>query len=168
MGKSIMALDKNAELLGKVPIFGGLATEQLSAIVAKGKKTFFEAGAQVIASGDTGQTAYLILSGHAVTKPPKASRLEPETLGPGTLIGETAMLSETEYSINVVALDRMRTLALKREDLFAVMETDPSIAHNLADKITERLIFLARDLREVDARFALLEASIDELIASAG
>lgn len=163
-----MALDKNAELLGKVQIFGSLATEQLSAIVAKGKKTFFEAGARVIASGETGQTAYLILSGHAVTKPPKASKLEPEKLGPGTLIGETAMLTETVYSIDVVAEARMRTLALKREDLFAVMEADPSIAQELADKITERLIYLARDLREVDARFALLEASIDEVMASAG
>ena len=48
------------------------------------------------------------------------------------------------------------------------METDPSIAHHFAEKITERLIFLARDLREVDARFAILEASLDEVIATAG
>jgi hypothetical protein len=48
------------------------------------------------------------------------------------------------------------------------MESDPSIAHHLSERITERLIFLARDLREVDARFAMLEASLDEVIALAG
>jgi CRP-like cAMP-binding protein len=163
-----MVLDKNAELLGMVPIFNGLTTEQLSAIVAKGKKTFFEAGAQIIAANEEGQTAYLILSGSAKTKPPRESKIAPEELGPGTLIGETAMLTETVYSIDVVAGERMRTLALRRDDLFAVMETDPSIAHNLAEKIRERLMYLARDMREVDARFALLECSIDEALASAG
>jgi hypothetical protein len=46
------------------------------------------------------------------------------------------------------------------------METDPSIAQHLAERITERLIFLARDLREVDLRFAMVEASLDGMIAS--
>jgi CRP-like cAMP-binding protein len=163
-----MALDKNAELLGKVPIFAGLEPEQLSVIVTKGKKTFFEAGALIIASGESGQTAYLILSGDAVTRPPQGSELAPEKLGPGTLIGETAVLTETVHSLDVVAQERMRTLALWRDDLFEAMEADPSIAYSLAEKIRERLMFLARDMREVDARFALLEASIDDVIASVG
>ena len=163
-----MALDKNAELLGEVPIFSGLAPEQLAAIVAKGKKTFFEAGAGIVSAGATGQTAYLILSGRAVTQPPKKSKLEPEKLEAGALIGEMAMLTETIYTIDVAAEERIRALALKREDLFAVMEADPAIAHALAEKITERLIFLARDLREVDTRFAVLEASLDDVIASVG
>ncbi len=163
-----MALDKNAELLGCVPLFEGLALEQLSAIVSKGKKTFFEADSAIVASGGSGEAAYLILSGRAVTRPSEGSPLAPETLGKGALVGEMAMLTETVYTLDVVAEQRVRALAVSREDLFAVMEEDPSIAQHLADKITERLIFLARDLREVDARFALMEVSLDDAIASVG
>jgi CRP-like cAMP-binding protein len=103
-----------------------------------------------------------------VTRSPQDSELAPEKLGPGTLIGETAVLTETVHSLDVVAQERMRTLALRRDDLFEAMEADPSIAYSLAEKIRERLMFLARDMREVDARFALLEASIDDVIASVG
>ncbi len=161
-----MALDKHAELLGAVPIFSGLAPDKLSAIVAKGKKTFFEAGAPIVKRQEAGQTGYLILSGCGVTRPPKGSGVAPEPLSAGTLVGELAMLTDTVHSLDVVAEERVRALSIARDDLFEVMEADPSIAQHLAERITERLIFLARDLREVDARFAVLEASLDEVIAS--
>ncbi|WP_088345637.1 MULTISPECIES: cyclic nucleotide-binding domain-containing protein [Rhodomicrobium] len=163
-----MALDKNAELLGSVPLFHGLAVEQLTAIATKSKKSFFEANATILSSGTQGQTAYLILSGRAVTKPREGSRLEAEPLEAGTLIGEMAMLVETEYTLDVVAESRVRALAISRDELFEVMEDDPSIAHHLSEQITERLIFLACDLREVDQRFAMLEATLDNVIASVG
>ena len=163
-----MALDTNVELLEKVPIFIGLTSDQIRAISAKGKKAFFEAGATIVAAGKTGKAAYLILSGRAGSRPPKGSNLEREYLERGVLIGELAMLVDTVYSMDIVAEDRLRALSIDRTDLFALMETDPSIAHHFAEKITERLIFLARDLREVDARFAILEASLDEVIATAG
>ncbi len=163
-----MALDKNAELLGGVPIFSGLSPEQLTAIAAKAKKCFFEAGAMIVASGKKGDAAYLLLSGRAVTRPSEASKLDAEHLNAGALIGEMAMLVETIYTLDVVAVKRVRALTILRDDLFAVMESDPSIAQQLSENITERLIFLARDLREVDARFAALEASLDDVIASVG
>lgn len=163
-----MALDKNAELLGSVPIFSGLSVEQLTAITAKAKKSFFEAGAAMLASGQSGQTAYLILSGRAVTRPPEGANIASESLEAGTLIGEMAMLVETVYTLDVVAESRVRALAITREHLFEVMETDPSIAQHLSECITERLIFVARDLREVDTRFAMLEATLDDVLASVG
>jgi CRP/FNR family transcriptional regulator, cyclic AMP receptor protein len=161
-----MALDKNAELLGGVPVFNGLPPEKLSAITAKGRKAFFEAGATIVKRHAKGQTAYLILSGEAMTRPPRGMALKPERLEPGVLVGEMPMLTETVYGLDVLAMERVRALGINRDDLFALMETDPSIAQHLADKITERLIFLARDLREVDLRFAMVEASLDGMIAS--
>jgi CRP-like cAMP-binding protein len=161
-----MALDKNAELLGRVPLFSGLTQEQLSAVVGKGKKTFFEAGAPIVKRMAEGVCGYLILSGVAVTQPPEGLGMEPETLLPGTLIGEMVMLTETVYGLDVVVEDRVRALSIDRADLYALMEEDPGIAHEIREKITERLIFVARDLREADARFAMLEASLDDVICS--
>lgn len=163
-----MALDKNAGLLGSVSLFHGLTPDQLAAIVAKGRKTFFEKGATIVKRHAKGRTAYLLLTGRAVTRPPKNAAIKAEVLEPGVLIGEMVMLTETVYGLDVIAQQRVRALSIDREDLFAVMEADPAIAHKLAEKITERLVFLARDLREADARFAVLEASIDDVIAQAG
>lgn len=161
-----MALDKNAELLGHVPLFSGLSQEQLSAIAGKGKKTFFEAGAPIVQRMKEGQCSYLVLSGVAKTRPPEGMRMEIETLETGALIGEMAMLTETVYGMDVEAEERVRALSIDRTDLYALMEEDPAIAYTIREKLTERLIFVARDLREADARFAMLEASLDDVIAS--
>jgi CRP/FNR family transcriptional regulator, cyclic AMP receptor protein len=166
MGGTIMALESNIELLGDVPIFSGLEPEQLKAIALKAKKAFFEVGANIVTAGKTGNTAYLIQSGRAVTRPPAGAKFEAEQVEAGVLVGELAMLAETIYTLDVVAEERVRALAIERDDLFAVLEADPAIAHHLSERVTERLIFLARDLREVDARFAMIEASLDEVIAS--
>jgi CRP-like cAMP-binding protein len=161
-----MALDKHAELLGSVSLFSGLTQEQLVGIVAKGKKVFFEVGATIVKRLAKGNCAYLILSGVAVTRPPKGTRMEPERLEAGTLVGEMVMLTDTTYGLDIVAEERVRALCIDRAELYAIMDADPSIAHIIREKLTERLIFIARDLREADARFAMLEASLDDVIAS--
>jgi CRP-like cAMP-binding protein len=76
------------------------------------------------------------------------------------------MLTETVYGMDVLAEERVRALCLERAELYTLMEEDPAIAHAIREKITERLIFIACDLREADTRFAVLEASLDDVIAS--
>ena len=58
-------LDSKIELLQNVPLFIGLSEEQLNAIAAASQKTFFEAGDKLITEGESGDTAYLILTGKA-------------------------------------------------------------------------------------------------------
>jgi CRP/FNR family cyclic AMP-dependent transcriptional regulator len=161
-----MALEANAELLARGSIFQGLTTEQLTAITKATKKTFFEEGSKIVEADQSGHTAYLILSGKAVSCPPKGVTFGPEELPPGTLVGEMAMLVETVYSITIVAEERVRALAISREALFEVMEGDPSIAQHFSEKLLSRLTELAQDLHAVDAQFALLEASLDDAISA--
>jgi CRP/FNR family cyclic AMP-dependent transcriptional regulator len=163
-----MALETNAELLGRVSIFDGLSKEQLTAIANKGKKTFFAEGADILRAGGKGDTTYLILTGLAVTEPTEESGLETELLEPGSLIGEVAMLVETTHTLTVKAKVRVRAMAISRDDLYEVMEADPSIAHHFSQKLLERLSSLATDLRQMDTRFAAVEFSLAHSIAAAG
>ena len=161
-----MALETNAELLGRVPICQGLSEEQLSAVAAKGNKTYFAEGASLIKAGDKGDVGYLILTGLAITEPEAESGLEAELLEPGTLVGEIAMLVESTHTLNVKAKVRVRALAIHRADLYELMETNPAIAHHFSQKLIDRLIALASDLREVDAQFAAVEFSLATTAAS--
>jgi len=163
-----MMLETNIELLGCVPIFQGLTQDQLSAIANKGRKTYVSEGATIVRAGDKGDTAYLILTGLAITDPQDGSGLIADTLDPGTLVGELAMLVETTHTLTVKAKARVRALALERADLYQVMEADPSIAHHFAEKLVDRLIMLGSELRQVDTQFAALELSLDHRIAMAG
>jgi CRP/FNR family transcriptional regulator, cyclic AMP receptor protein len=160
-----MALETNAELLGRVPILEGLSPEQLNAIANKGKKTFFAEGRPIIEAGVKGDTTYLILTGLACVEPEAAAAREAELLEPGTLIGELAMLVETTHSLTVKAKVRVRAMAIARADLYEIMEADPAIAHHFSQKLLERLAALATDLRQMDTRFAMLEFSLAQSMA---
>lgn len=163
-----MALEQNIELLGQVPIFEGLTQEQLAAIAGKGKKTYFAEGAVILRAGEKSDTAYLILTGSAATEPEAESGLKPDNLEAGTLLGEIAMLVESTQNLTIKAKVRVRALAIERSQLLEVMEADPSIAHHLSEKLVDRLIVLANDLRHIDARFAALELTLDHTLAAIG
>lgn len=160
-----MALETNAELLGRVPILEGLSPEQLSAIANKGKKTFFAEGRSIIEAGAKGDTAYLILTGLAGVEPDAETGREAEMLEPGTLVGELAMLVETTHSLTVKAKVRVRAMAIARADLYELMEAEPAIAHHFSQKLLERLAALATDLRQMDTRFAMMEFSLSQSLA---
>lgn len=159
-----MVSDKNAELLGSVPLFEGLSPKQLLAVTARSEKRFFENGETLVKARSKLKAAYLILSGTVETRPPKKSALESEQYESGALIGEMAMLTDTIAAFDVVATERVRALAITREALFEVMEADPEIAFLLSEKITDRLLLLAHDLRELDAKLASLEFSADSTL----
>jgi len=163
-----MALETNAELLSRVPIFDGLSKEQLTAVANKGKKTFFAEGAEILTAGVKGDTTFLVLTGLAITEPVEECSLVPEMLEPGSLIGELSMLVESTHTLTVKAKVRVRALGIARADLYEVLEADPAIAHHFSLKLVERLTLLADDLRRMDTRFAAVEFSLDHTIAAVG
>lgn len=162
-----MAVESNAELFARVPLFEGLSPEQLTAIANKGKKAFFETRAPLVKEGQAGDTAYLILSGRVLSESSELGRTA-EILGPGAFVGELAMIVEICHTFTIRAEERVRALAISRADLLEVMESDSSIVRHFAEKLIVRLNAFANDLRKVDAKFAALEASQSEAIAVAG
>ncbi len=147
------------ELLREVPLFEGLTPAQLEAVAKIGRKVFFELDEKIIAEGGQGHAAYLIMSGKAACLKQEGGETFEENLWPGTLVGELAMLVDAEHALTVVAKERLRALAIYREDLMAAMETDPSLAQHVADKLLTRLQALAQELRLVDTKLAEMESA---------
>jgi CRP-like cAMP-binding protein len=150
-------LEANLELLSQVPLFQGLSAAQLAAIAGVSRKTFFEAGETLIAEGETGDTAYLIMTGKAGCEQTEHRLPLEEDLWPGTLVGELAMLVETVHNLTVTARERLRALSIEREAFRTVMEADPAIAEHISEKLLVRLHGLATDLRKVDSTLARID-----------
>lgn len=150
-------IDANIELLEQVPLFSGLSKAQLGAIAAIGRKSFFQAGEALISEGETGDTAYLILTGKAGCPKIEDRQIIEEDLWPGTLVGELAILIETTHNFSVTAKERLRALAIPREAFRAVMEAEPAIAQHISEKLLVRLHALTEDLRKLDSKLAEIE-----------
>jgi CRP/FNR family cyclic AMP-dependent transcriptional regulator len=155
-----MALDTTVEMLEQIPIFSGLSHLQLTAILSIGKKAFFTEGQSILEAGKSGGSAFIILSGKAESKTGEPGMELTETLLPGSLLGELAMLVEMEHTVTVAAAERVRALEISREALFTVLEADPSMAQHFSDKLMQRLLDLASELMAVDAQVAAIEASL--------
>jgi CRP-like cAMP-binding protein len=160
-----MALETNAELLGRVPIFQGLSPAQLDMIVGSCREVYFDPGTPLLVAGETGRAAFLILSGSALPALPEGQMHLSELLGYGTLLGELAMLVETTFTLTIIARWPVRALALERRTMYAIMESDPAIARHFSAILVERLCQLAEELREVDGYFAEIETSLENAAA---
>jgi CRP-like cAMP-binding protein len=150
-------LDQKIELLQQVPLFSGLSQDLLTAIAGSGQKRFFEAGENLIAEGEAGNAAYLIMTGKAGCPKIEGGEVLTEDLWPGTLVGELGMLVETVHNVTVTAKERLRALAFQRDAFRSVMEAHPELAQHISEMLLLRLHGLAAEIRVVDSRLAELE-----------
>lgn len=105
--------------------FASLDRDQLLALAARVETLFYSAGSRVLRQGDTGNTAYLVHRGRLeVRQAGDEEERAVATLGPGALFGEAALLTDAPRNASVVALEDCELLALRREDLLAVLSRE--------------------------------------------
>ena len=156
-------LDGKIELLQQVPLFAGLSEELLGAVADSGRKTFFQAGDKLIAEGEGGSAAYLIMTGKAGCPQLKGAKPSLRILRPGTLVGSSGCLSTVD-NVTVTAQERLRALAFHRDAVRTLMETHPELAQQIS-KTSRPPPWARRQIRKVDAKLAELEKAANALAA---
>jgi CRP-like cAMP-binding protein len=147
-----MAIDPILQTLRKIELFRGLRPLQVSEIARRAERIVFKTGATMIESGQAGDAAILLVAGAALrTKSPDGSSVS-EAIPPGTLLGEMAMLVETDYSSTVVAHGTVKALRITRRDIYEQMERDPELADHLVATLSRRLTAVAAELRALDEK----------------
>jgi len=129
--------------LSRVPIFGRLTPEQIAGIAQRAEKIKFRSRDSITRTGEPGDGAYLLISGHAEDQAGLQLVL-------GSLIGELAMLVEHNYGATVMARDRVHCLKITRAAMHSQMLADPSLADLLSLHITEQMHKLADRLQHID------------------
>jgi CRP-like cAMP-binding protein len=155
VGLRSMALEALVDPLQRVVLFQGLAPLQLADIARLAQRIVFRPGDKIIEEGEAGDAAFLIADGDAVRTSGPVIQGAVERVPPGSLVGEMAMLIETEHTSTVVAEGTVRALKITRASLHGQMLEDPSLAEHFVTKITGRLLALAEELREIDRALAV-------------
>lgn len=156
-------MDALSALLVRLELFHELRPLQITEIVRRAEKVVFKPGQSLIADGEQGNAAIIIVSGEAVrTKAPMAPPDHEETIEPGSMLGEMAMLIETEYSSTVVARTAVRALRIQREAMLEMMLEDPKLAEHFVARIARRLHGIAAELRKIDVVLAESTSRADE------
>jgi CRP/FNR family transcriptional regulator, cyclic AMP receptor protein len=155
-------LDSKIGLLEKLPIFEGLSEKQLGVLVKIATKAFFQSGDNMITKDEAGTSAFLIITGSAKCINFPGADAPRKDIGPGSLVGELAMLVHTVHSLTVQANERVRAMAISREALWQAMHQDPIIAQKISDNLLVRLQNLAEGLRRFDRLLQDVERTTGE------
>lgn len=146
-----MAINALVQPLRGVALFHGLKPLQITEIARRAERIVYRPGQTIIAEDQDGDAAVLIVAGDAVQISGPDHDGTPQVVPAGSLVGEMAMLVETQHSSTVIARGNVRALRISREELLEQMLEDPAVADHFMHKIAGRLNKIAHELRSVDA-----------------
>lgn len=100
----------------------------------------YQDGEVIIKQGSTGQCLYVIQQGKVeVVKENKNSSTTIAVLGEKEFFGEMALFEKDVRSATVKAKGEAKVLTLNKKGLYKTIQTDPSLAFRLLEKMSNRL-----------------------------
>ncbi len=140
-----------SDRLRQVPLFAQLPDEDLDRICEGVLDLRLAPGEELFREGEGGDTAYLVVAGEVEVLKAGARR---ETLlalrGPGTVIGEIALLQGTPRTATVRARTAADLMTIPRSVLDALLVTSPSAARSLFGTLVDRLREIGERERQND------------------
>jgi CRP-like cAMP-binding protein len=132
------------EALARVPIFQGLGREDLESLEKIAKRRKLGADTALFFEGDRADALYIVVSGslkvHRTLDDGREKILN--TMGPGEIFGELAMLDGQPRSASVDTVDPTELIAIARSDFRALAMAKPAILWRLLEGLSERLRIL--------------------------
>lgn len=129
------------KLLSRVSLFHSLNKKHIAQLARSTTTQTYEPGQVIVAQGDTGLGLYVIASGSVDVRKERPGH-EPvtlNTLGPGQVFGEIALLDDYPRSATVVAHETTQCLTLSKWHFLAELESHPEIAVAVLPIVSRRL-----------------------------
>lgn len=120
--------------LRSVPLFGGLASDDLATLAERADLVEAEAGVDLTREGDFGHCVFAIVDGTAAVAVDGAPVRD---LGPGDLFGEIAVLASGRRTATVTSRSPMRLVSLFKRDLWRLADERPEF-HAALRAVTAR------------------------------
>jgi CRP-like cAMP-binding protein len=148
-----MTIEDDIAFLERIPIFRRLGSGALR-IVAIGAESYsVETGQVLFTVGETADGGYIIQRGSFSLSTERGNDAE-VVAGPGTLLGESALIAETKRPATARAREDSVVLRISRSMFLRMLEGYPDAAQRLRDLLASRADQWARDIENVRAALA--------------
>ena len=144
-------------VLGGIPLFAGLKLGELEGLLRLFQRAAFSPGDCLVRQGQPADSAFIIESGtaDAVTALPGGGELTLAALGPGSMLGEMALLDTGVRAATVVARKPMSAFSIEREGFRMLLAQRNRAAFTIQGRIT---LTLCQRLRELNAKIVACSA----------
>lgn len=169
-----------ARALRETPLFAGMPSDALQALVENLQLVSLEPGEQLFREGDPGDALYVIVEGEVSVQGEGPPRVEMSRLGPGAFIGEVALMTDQPRSATVVCAQEAELLRIDRHTLSRVLANHGDVLRAVLRFVRDRLVdrwmrtsplfrpFNDAERIELAAKFKFLEIDAGTVVLGAG
>lgn len=150
-----MALDDDIRILSKVGLFETFNGEQLRLLAFGAERMVLRAGRELFHEGQSADCAYLVVSGHIVLfHRANNERVPLRSVHAGSIIGEMALLAQSDRLTGAVAEEETEVIRLSRTVFRRILEEYPELAASLHQRISADLVQLVNEIEQVAHHFS--------------
>ncbi|HEX2678712.1 MAG TPA: cyclic nucleotide-binding domain-containing protein [Polyangiales bacterium] len=128
--------------LPKLPLFGELEPAVLTRLLGAFEARELKAGEYVVKQGDDGKEAFALARGvlNVVREDEARGPVVLAALGPGSIFGEMALVSDAPRAASVVAVEPAQFFSAQRKHLEALAQKEPAIGRALGSFCHGRMV----------------------------
>jgi CRP-like cAMP-binding protein len=144
-----VTIEDDIAILARVPTFAQLGFSALQIVAIGSESKLLAEGETLFRAGETTNAGYVIQEGSLLLIADDQSASA--TFGPGTLIGELALLTETVCYATAIAAEPTVVMRISRSLFRKVLEGFPNAARVMRDRFSERASLAGDELSRMRA-----------------
>jgi CRP-like cAMP-binding protein len=133
-----MTIEDDIAFLEDVPTLGLLGRDALRILAIGAENLHLHAGDILFTAGDISDSGFVVQDGALSLTTGHDESAREMTVGPGTLLGEHALLAETRRPATATAIEGTMVLRISRSLFLKTMEGFPEAAGRLRDALARR------------------------------
>ena len=141
-----MSLEHDITFFEQVPTFAVLGKPALRILAIGAETRHLQCGAVLFYAGELADGGYVVQEGSLLLEPNSPLEGEQFTAGPGSLVGELALLTDTVCAATAIAKGPTVVIRISRSLFRKMLEGYPAAAQNLRDMVAERVDGWTREL----------------------
>jgi len=146
-----MSLDDDIAFFEQVPTLAILGKPALRVLAIGAEARSLHSGAVLFYAGELADAGYVVQEGSLLLEPGTPSEGEEMTAGPGTLVGELALFTDSVCSATAIAKEPTVVIRISRSLFRKMLEGYPAAAKKLRDMMADRVDSWTRELTSVKA-----------------
>jgi CRP-like cAMP-binding protein len=144
-----MTIEDDIVFLERAPILRLLGREALRILAIGAESRYVHGGEVLFKRGEPADAGYVVQEGNfSLTSEPADSKKE-VTAGPGTLLGEVALIADIKRPVTATALEPSTVIRIPRGLFLKMLQGYPDAAARLRDVMAQRVQESERELANV-------------------
>jgi CRP-like cAMP-binding protein len=148
-----MLLKDEVQMLRRVPLFSGVEPAKLKLLAFTSDRVGYRAGEVLFHQGDSGDAAYVVLTGRAeILVDSPSGQFKIAEVENNAIVGEIAILCDVARTATVRAVTAVEALRIRKEHFIKLLTDFPEITIEVMRVLADRLSHTTSELTAARSR----------------